>query len=151
MSEPEPVRAYAAAFVIFRRDDGKIAFLLRQNTSWMNNYYGLPSGKVDIGESVSAAAIREAKEEVGVTIKLQDLNYLLTAYRTGDSPDKPWVDVIFEAEAWDSDLINAEPHMHAELAWFHPDQLPENTIPPIVFYMQQIKSGNKYAEYGWEE
>lgn len=50
---------YIASFVILRKA-GKIAFVLREHTKWMNGYYGLPSGKVEKNEAFSAAAIREA-------------------------------------------------------------------------------------------
>jgi 8-oxo-dGTP diphosphatase len=145
-------RPYVAAFVIFRQND-KIAFLLRENTKWMNGKYGLPAGKVDPGESISAGAIREAKEEVGVDIDPKDLKHLLTVYRTtsvADEPD-PWLDVIFEAKKWEGELYNAEPHVHAELAWLDPENLPENLTPYVKFFLQHIKDGARFAEMGWKE
>lgn len=54
---------YLAAYLIFRNDEGKIAFVLRENTHWMNGYYGLPSGKVEADERVLVAAAREAKRK----------------------------------------------------------------------------------------
>ena len=35
---------FIAAFVILRREN-TVAFVLRSHTSWMNGFYGLPSGK----------------------------------------------------------------------------------------------------------
>ena len=141
-----------AAFVIFRKH-GKVAFLLRENTNWMNGKYGLPAGKVEPGESATAAAIREAREEVGVTINPHDLQHLLSVYRTSSNygEDRPWVDIIFEATAWQGDLHNAEPHKHAELAWFDPANLPENITPYAQFFLDQIAAGHRYAEHGWPE
>jgi 8-oxo-dGTP diphosphatase len=143
---------YIAAFIIFR-EQSKIAFLLRENTNWMNGRYGLPAGKVEPGESATAAAIREAKEEVGVTIKPSDLKHLLTVYRTSSNygEDRPWVDIIFEAVKWEGQLHNAEPHKHGELAWFDPAKLPKNLTPYARFFLDQIAAGNRYAERGWEE
>jgi hypothetical protein len=60
-----------------------------------------------------------------------------------------WVDVIFEATQWEGELYNAEPHMHSELVWLDTDNLPENVIPAVRFYLEQIKAGATYAEYGW--
>lgn len=78
---------YIASYVIARKD-GKVAFVLRTNTSWMNNHYGLPSGKVEHDESFEEAAIREAREEIGIKIKRADLRHILTMQRkeSGKAP-----------------------------------------------------------------
>jgi 8-oxo-dGTP diphosphatase len=143
---------YMASFIIFRKQS-KIAFLLRVKTGWMNGKYGLPAGKVEPGESATAAAIREAQEEVGATIKPENLKHLLTVYRTSSvyAEDRPWIDTIFEAEAWEGELFNAEPDKHGELAWFDPDNLPDNLTPYVSFFLEQITAGNRYAELGWQE
>ena len=143
---------FMASFIIFRKD-GKMAFLLRENTKWMNGKYGIPAGKVEPGESASAAAIREAKEEVGVDIKPENLEHRLTVFRTTsiDSEPSPWIDTLFEATNWDGELYNAEPDVHAELAWLDPNRLPENLTPYVKFFLSEIEAGNRYAEHGWEE
>jgi 8-oxo-dGTP diphosphatase len=74
---------YTAAYLLFRKNN-KVTFLLRENTSWMNNYFCLPGGKVDKGESFTTTAIREAKEEVGVDIKSTDLKPVLMAHRNAE-------------------------------------------------------------------
>jgi len=137
---------YIAAFVIFRKGD-KAAFLLRQNTGWGDGYYGLPSGKVEEGETFVQAAIREIKEEVSVNLKPQDLKHALTAHRKSDMS---WVDVLFEAENWQGELHNTEPHKHAALEWLDLNALPDNIVPPIRHYLNEIKAGKNYTEYGWE-
>lgn len=137
---------YAAAHVIFRKK-GKIAFVLRQNTNWGDGYYGLISGKVDHGETYLKTAVREAKEEAGVDVRPEDLNHILTAYRKTDTL---WVDICFETTKWQGEIHNAEPHKHAELVWLDPKNLPENVVPPIRLYLDQIAAGKTYAEYGWD-
>jgi 8-oxo-dGTP diphosphatase len=138
---------HTAAYVIMRQQ-GKLAFVLRQNTQWMNGYYGLPSGKIEKGESAVQAAIREAKEEVGVTITPDQLQHVLT----GDRHDEiDWIDICFEASGWEGEPYNAEPHIHSELSWLDPDDLPENIIPSVRFYIEQIQAGKTYSTYGWPE
>lgn len=139
---------FIAAFVIFRKDN-KIALLLRSNTGYRDGEYGLPSGKVDQGESYTQAAVREAKEEVAVDVKPDELQHVLTSHRQGDKDDTEWVDVIYEAKNWQGDLKNAEPHKHGELKWFDHNNLPDNTIPPIRHYLAEIKAGKTYTEWGW--
>lgn len=140
----DTAQPYIAVYVIFRKNN-EVAFLLRQNTNWMDGFYTLPAGKVEKNEPYIAAAIREAKEEVGVAP--QEITHVLTAHRHNEAMD--WVDVIFEAIKWEGELTNAEPDVHAELAWFDPSDLPENVTPPVKHYLAEIQDGNTYTEFGW--
>lgn len=119
---------------------------MRSNTSWRNGFYGLPAGKVEKEESFSEAAIREAKEEAGIKIKLKDLKVVLTMHRLEDGND--WVDLFFEPKKYEGEAYNAEPDMHSELAWLDPKKLPENVIPSVRYAIEQIEKGNVYCEYG---
>lgn len=139
-----------AVIMVFKKD-GKIALLHRQNTKWMNNRWGVVGGKVDKGESAIKAAMREAKEEVGINLTLSTSDVSAVLYRTHNDKDdlSPWVDVIFEITEWQGELYNAEPHAHSELKWFSAKQLPENLTPFTKKYLQMLNEGIKYDESGW--
>ena len=137
-----------ACYLLLKKDN-KYAFVLRANTGWRDGYFGLPAGRVEKNESYTQAAIREGKEEVGVTLVSSDLKQVLTSHRLEDDSD--WVDVVFEAESWSGEVVNNEPHMHSELAWFALDDLPENIIPSLGLMLKQIIEGNNFYEFGWEE
>jgi 8-oxo-dGTP diphosphatase len=143
---------YTACFVLLRKD-GKVAFVLRSQTAWMNGHYGLPSGKVENDESYTAGAVREVKEEIGVDLAQSDLAHVLTMHRGPHHQDEPdgttWVDVYFEATSWQGEPFNAEPNKHSELAWLDPDNLPKNVVPPVAAAIHAIQAGKTYAEYGW--
>ena len=140
---------YIASYVILRKDQ-KIAFVLRANTGWMNGFYGLPSGKTEKNESFLECAIREAKEEIGVTLNLKDIVPVLTVHRKEPSDQgMTWVDVYFEARNWKGEVINAEPEVHSELAWLDPNNLPDNVVPCVKAALEEIKKGKTYSEYGW--
>jgi 8-oxo-dGTP pyrophosphatase MutT (NUDIX family) len=141
---------YIASYMKLRNTQGKIAFLLRRNTSWMSGYYGLPAGKVEKGETFSAAAIREAKEEVGVNVLPTAIEHALTMHRLSDD-SMEWVDMFFEVAAWEGTPFNAEPQVHGELVWLGMDELPENVVPNVRFALEQIVLGKHYCEFGWEE
>ena len=142
---------HIASYMLLKKD-GKVAFVLRSHTSWMNGYYGLPSGKVEKGEPYLQAAVREAKEEAGVTIKEEDLQPVLTVHRYDSSSNvKDWVDVYFEASQWTGEPHNAEPHKHSELIWMDTANLPKNVIPSVRYSLSEIEAGKHYAEYGWDK
>ncbi len=136
---------FVASYVLLKKD-GKLAFVLRSNTGWMNGYYGLPSGKVEKGESYTDAAIREAKEEAGIDILAEDLKFAHIMHRR---EGYDWVDVFFEVTKWKGDPYNAEPHMHSELVWLDPKALPKNTIASVKFALDRVANREKFSEYGW--
>ena len=150
---PDPLSTIArpctASYVLFRKD-GKIAFVLRENAAWMNGYYGIaPSGKVEKNESFTAAAIRETREEVGITRTPENLHQIMVCHRNQADENMPWIDVWFEAIDWVGELTNAEPGTHSAIEWFDPNALPENIIPIHRFELEQALAGNTYCEYGW--
>ncbi len=146
---------HIASFVIVRNEEGKIALVLRSNTKWMNGHYGMPSGKVEHAESFSAAAVREAKEEIGIDVAIEDLEHAITVHRysveeNNDKENMEWVDVYFEVNNYQGEVHNAEPHMHDEVAWFAVDELPDNTIPAVKATLEAWAEGKKYLEYGYK-
>lgn len=130
------------------RKDGKIVFVLRKNTKWMSGYYCLPAGKVNQDETFSRAAIREAREEVGVLINQEDVRHVHTMHRREGSD---WVSMFFEASAWKGNIQNTEPYIHASVDWLDPKNLPKNIVPSVRFVIEQIERGNIYSEFGWKE
>jgi 8-oxo-dGTP diphosphatase len=132
--------------VIFRRGN-KILFVLRQNTGWMDGHYALPGGHVDPNESFLAAACREAKEEVGIELTPDQLEHSISFHK-GDEGNVR-VGIYFEAIDWEGEPHNAEPDVHAEIAWLDQDNLPENVIPTTREKIGLLKTGVTYTEQGW--
>lgn len=113
----------------------------------MNGYYGLPAGKIENNESFLAGTVREALEEVGVTINHEDLVHVHTMHR--HAPDMDWVDIYFEAKTWQGEPYNAEPHSSSELSWLDINNLPENVIDSVKQALEHIQKGQSYSEHGW--
>ena len=58
---------------IFIYDENKNFILIKRGNEPFKNYWALPGGFVDYGESVEKAAIREALEETSINVELENL------------------------------------------------------------------------------
>lgn len=146
----DSARPYAACFVILMKDD-KVAMVLRKNTGWMDDYYGLPAGKLEYHETFTQGAIREAKEEAGVDINPDDMRVIHVAQRHSEDNGlfMDWVDVYYAVDEWIGEPHNAEPDKSERLDWLPINDLPENIVPPQRAALTEIAKGNFYSEYGW--
>jgi 8-oxo-dGTP diphosphatase len=149
---PDVARPATACFVLLKKGDS-IAMILRKNTGWMDNHWGLPAGKGEWFEPFSLGATREALEESGVRIKPSDLRFVHMAHRHGEDVISntflDWVDVYFVADEWEGEPHNAEPEKSERLEWLDLTNLPENIVPPQHAALLEIAKGNFYSEYGW--
>ncbi len=84
--------------------------------------WALPGGFIDYGESAEEAAVREAKEETGLEVRLTGL---LGVYsKPGRDPRHHTLTVVYMAEALDPEKLNAGDD--AAMAAFWPlDELPQ--------------------------
>jgi 8-oxo-dGTP diphosphatase len=147
----DSARPYIACFVILKRGSD-IAMLQRKNTGWMDGYFGLPAGKVEYGETYEQAAIREAKEEAGVDITLDNLRFAHIAHRHGEEGFgfMDWVDVYFVADHWEGEPYNAEEHKAEKLEWINLQHVPESVVPAQRDALECIAKNSMYSEYGWK-
>ncbi len=60
--------------------NGDILILHRQDHKPEGNTWGLPAGKVDKGEDIKMAMLREMEEETGITKQTNELKFLETVY-----------------------------------------------------------------------
>ena len=88
--------------------------------------WALPGGFVDYGETVEAAAVREAKEETGLTVELTGLLGVYSDPRRDTRQHT--ISVVFTAQALDPDELAAGDDA-GEVAVFPLSRLPE----PLAF------------------
>ena len=70
------LRPAAVALVITANDDGEACFLITRRTSGLRNHSGqfaLPGGRLDPGETIIEAALRETHEEIGLELTPADV------------------------------------------------------------------------------
>lgn len=133
--------------LVFQQND-TVLLLKRGNVSFGSGLYCLPGGKIDGNETARQAAIREAYEELVVTIDEQQLQFVHLFHRKGASEEV--FAIIFLVKAWQGEFINREPEKHEELQWVHFDVLPENIIPAQKQGIELIQNQIFYSEHGWK-
>lgn len=141
--QPQTTHYFVATNVLLEKD-GKILLSLRQNTGWADDQMTIPGGHTEPGETVTQAAIREAKEELGLDLKPEDLTYLCTENKI---TQRPYVSVIFTVKT-DQTPENTEPEKCKELVWADPNNLPENVTENFKQIIQKAYLGKEqYLEY----
>jgi 8-oxo-dGTP diphosphatase len=118
----------------------------RSNTGFADGLYGLPAGHLDLGESVIVAAIREAREELGISISAKDARFVQVMH---NSYGIGRLALFFEVRNWSGRIVNAEPTKCDDLRWFPLSCLPDNTVPHIKAAIHHYTQGTMLSLYGW--
>ena len=63
----------SSIYLIIRNKKQQILLQRRQGTKLWPGFLALPAGHIDVNENAYEAAVREAKEELGITIKVEDI------------------------------------------------------------------------------
>ncbi|WP_069165433.1 NUDIX hydrolase [Nocardia altamirensis] len=128
--------------------DGRLLLSKRRSDDVFDGRWHLPAGKLEAGESATAAAAREADEEIGVYIDQADLRHIHTAHVVGSGREAR-LGLFFEVRRWTGEPTNREPDKCHELRWFPLDALPDEIISYPAAGIRAHFSGATYSERGW--
>jgi 8-oxo-dGTP diphosphatase len=140
-----------ASYLVLMRDD-KILLLRRFNTGFQDGKYGLVSGHLEGNETFRQCMIREAKEEAGLDLSVNDLEIVHAMHRNerlNPIEIRERIDIFFKVSNWNGEPQNIEPDKCDDLSWFSLDNLPENTISYIKSALEYINKNIFYSEFGW--
>jgi 8-oxo-dGTP pyrophosphatase MutT (NUDIX family) len=131
---------------LFLFRENQVLLLRRFNTGFRDGEYSVPAGHLNGGETVIAAAAREAEEEIGVQIEARDTIFSSVMHRIeGDER----VDFFVHVHKWQGEPFNAEPEKCDDLYWADVDQLPANTIPYVRRAIENHLNAIQFDEFGW--
>ena len=111
-------------------------------------YWALPAGFMELDESLREAAAREAREETGIRLSVDDLK--LYAVGTIDFINE--VHVIFRADIDNPEIEAGEEAL--EVAWFAEHELPWEELaftgvePTTQMFYREVASGEYGIHYG---
>ena len=95
------------------------------------------------------ALIREAKEEIGIEIKQEDVEFVTFIHKNIDN--FPYYNGYFKVTKYDGEVKIGEPEKCEEIKWFNINNLPENIIDDRRQAIINYKNNTKYSEYGWDK
>ncbi len=106
--------------------------------------YCFVGGAVEQTETFRQAIIREAQEEVGITINQDDLHFAHVFHKQTNGIEI--VVCVFECYVWDGEPYNKEQHKHSEMLWVDQNMLPEDMVPAHKSAIEQVNLKSYYSE-----
>lgn len=136
--------AIVADLLMTKNENGKKQILLskRKNTGYKDGEYELPGGHLEENEDLYESMIREAKEELGISLKRKNLKIVhIMHHYTGKR-----MNFILETEKSDLEPRIMEVDKCEELKWVEINNLPENTMEKVKIIIGYIEKGELYSK-----
>lgn len=113
--------------------DNKLLIQKRKGSKLLPGYYALPAGHIDEGENQYDALVREAQEELGISIDIKNIiNSYVVLRRNNFEIDgktlEPYIDYYFEIKEYEGIPKIIEEDKCDELIWADINNLPEPFI-----------------------
>ncbi len=146
----QPFALIPAAYVALLRGS-EVLLQLRSGTGYMDGRWALgAAGHVERGESVHAAAVREAHEELGVIVDQADLEPICTVHRRQTASARGQrVDFFFAVSRWEGEPSVREPERNGGLRWVALTALPEPLVPVDAIALEMLRTGDRKAIVHW--
>ncbi|MEO7196656.1 MAG: NUDIX domain-containing protein [Pseudonocardiaceae bacterium] len=136
-----------AVHVILTDAEGRVLLMRRAGSGYADGQLGLPAGHVDLGETPTDCAIREVREELGITLDPGEMSPVGVMFRRSLEPR---VDIFFATPTWCGAPEIREPHKCTELRWVNPANLPDDALDFVGQAITNARQGRHFHEYGWE-
>lgn len=104
----------------------------------------LPGGKLEWGESFEDGAIREVKEETGITVK----NPRVISVHNCKNEHAHFMTVGLVADEWEGEAAVMEPDEIVEWKWFDLSDLPQNRYFPSFEVIENYLQKKFYIRRG---
>jgi 8-oxo-dGTP pyrophosphatase MutT (NUDIX family) len=143
LTEPKDFKQKFDVVSCFVEHEGDVLFLHRQDHKPQGNTWGVPAGKVDEGEDLITALVRELSEEIGYTPKATDVNYFNKLYVRYPKYDFTYHIFHHLPSTRPSIILNLEEHK--AIAWVTPQQaltmdlIPDEDVCIKLFFKDRLE------------
>lgn len=120
LEKPDDFKPELEIVSCFLEHDGKILLLHRQDHKPQGNTWGVPAGKIDLGESKDEAMRRELFEETGVTAKEKKSVWERTVYVR--YPEYDFVYHIYRLTLNEFPSVMIDDRAHKSYVWITPEE-----------------------------
>lgn len=134
---------------VILRKDNKILLMKRASSAISGGFYAFPGGGIDGAETITTATVREAQEEIGITLDPKDLKFVHALHVMMENGQE-YINFFFQSTKWEGEPKVIEPHKCDGVAWFDIDQLPESIMPTHKHVVNLISKNIGFSEFGWE-
>ncbi len=119
-----------AAVIVHDKAAGRVLLIQRApEAKFAPRYWDLPAGKANKGEVITTTAVRELKEETGLVVDPAELTVAGIIHGAwGVEAPNGFLTVVFAAQTWTGEPVNAEPHKHSQVRWFSIDKVPSEFV-----------------------
>lgn len=142
------IRVRVAGMVVI---DGKMLFVSHKKDN--REYWLIPGGGVEFGESVDDALRREMKEELGIDIAIKDL--VFSCDSIDPSGTRHMLNLFFLCEKTGGNIVLGDDPRLSSFACFSEEEIPHLTIfPPCSKQIIHVLKGEKQPVYQgsvWEK
>ncbi len=114
----------------------------RRKNGYKPGTMGVPGGRIEKGETVENAVVRELMEETGIVPK----KFKFIGVVRNDQRESVFVHFVFVCTDYEGEPNNIEPEMCEGWDWYDFDELPDNILPGHKAAIEMYLSGELYKD-----
>lgn len=138
-----------AVFAIIIKDDHILLQKRSSHTLNGNAYDTAASGHVEKGETLKQAMCRELKEEIGIIVTPNQLQFAILGHCFYHDTQTTYHTTYFIVNDYIGSPTIQEKHKISDLSWFSLKNLPTNLSPDRRVAITSWLDGKHYFEYGF--
>jgi len=119
----------------------------RQNTGYCDGCLNMLAGHIDLDETPREAAVREAKEEVGIEVGKDDIEFVHIQYNRNADGRHDRTHYYFKIESCSLKPVNTEPYKCSEVMWISKYTQLDEFVPFMREALEAMKRGEQYSEF----
>jgi 8-oxo-dGTP diphosphatase len=129
--------------VIIENGQGQV--LIGKRIGSLAPYYSIPGGGLELGEGFEAGAIREVREEHGITIIEPKVIAVTNNLETFRAEAIHFISVILVAKTFEGNPSICEPDKCEEIIWANPYDLPQPHFDASRLAIECYLTGQPYV------